>query len=72
MPTRVSEEPQILTLDDLISLKLSSYTGSPIRRAQDYADAIKLIEANDPPRDFQIDPSVEGLYRQIWDSLHGD
>src|SRR6266704_1023917 len=46
MPKKVSDKPQILTLTDLISVKLSSYMGSPIDRAQDYADAIKLIQAN--------------------------
>src|SRR6266496_4445919 len=46
MPTKVSGKPQILTLHDLISLKLSSYIGSPIDRARDYADAIELIKSN--------------------------
>jgi hypothetical protein len=70
MPTKVSEEPQILTLDNLISLKLSSYMGSPIDRAQDYADAIKLIQVNQPPRDFGIDVAVRELYQTLWDQIH--
>ena len=30
MPTKISEKPQIIALHDLISIKLSSYAGSPI------------------------------------------
>lgn len=71
MPTKVSDKPQILTLDYLISLKLSSYMGSPIDRAQDYADAIKLIQVNHPSRAFGIDPMVKELYHQLWDQIHG-
>src|ERR1017187_3368837 len=44
MPTRVSDEPQILVLDKLISSKLSTYIGVGMHRAQDCADVVKLIE----------------------------
>jgi hypothetical protein len=70
MPTTVSDKPQILPLHELISLKLSSYMGSPIDRAQDYADAIKLIQVNHPPREFGVDPNVRDLYRTVWDQIH--
>ena len=70
MPTKVSDKPQILTLDDLISLKLSSYMGSPIDRAQDYADAIKLIQANHPSRTLGVDPKVLELYHTLRDQIH--
>jgi hypothetical protein len=70
MPTKVSGKPQILALHDLISLKLSSYIGSPIDRAQDYADAIKLIQVNRPPREFGIDSHVLELYYTLWDQIH--
>lgn len=70
MPKHVSETPQILTLDKLISSKLSTYIGVGIRRAQDYADVVKLIEVNRLPREFGIDPGVRGEYRKIWDGLH--
>lgn len=69
MPTRVSEKPQILDLQELISLKLSSYMGSPINRAQDYADAIKLIQANRTEREFNVDVSVRELYLAVWDGI---
>ena len=70
MPTKVSDKPQILALHDLISLKLSSYVGSPIDRAQDYADAIKLIQVNHPSRELNVDASVRDLYHTLWDQIY--
>ncbi|MGD0870613.1 MAG: hypothetical protein ABSB88_13730 [Bryobacteraceae bacterium] len=70
MPTKVSEKPQVLALHDLISLKLSSYMGSPIDRAQDYADAIKLIQVNRPSSELGVDAKVRELYRTLWDQIH--
>ena|ERR1022692_355525 len=70
VPTRVSSEPQILTLESLISSKLSTYIGCGIHRAQDYADVVKLIEANDLPRDYGVDQKVRETYEEIWDELH--
>ena len=72
IPTIVSEHPQILELHLLILLKLSSYLGSPIRRAQDYADAIKLIEVNRPSRELPIDPSVQALFHSLWDQIFAE
>jgi hypothetical protein len=57
-------------LNDLIALKLSSYMGSPIDRAQDYADAIKLIQVNHPPRELDVDARVRDLYHTLWDQIH--
>jgi hypothetical protein len=48
VPDRVSDTPQILCLEKLISSKLSTYIGRGIDRAQDYADVVKLIQANHP------------------------
>ena len=70
MPKRVSEKPQILTLHELIALKLSSYLGRPIDRAQDYADAIKLIQVNHPSRELRVDAKVREFYRTLWDQIH--
>jgi len=70
MPTQVSDKPQILTLPSLISSKLSTYIGRGIHRAQDYADVVKLVEANHLPRDYGIDPKVRDEYHRIWDDLH--
>ena len=70
MPVRVSDMPQFLALEELISAKLSTYIGRGIERVQDYADVVKLVQANNLPRDFGVDPKVRDLYHQIWDQLH--
>jgi len=70
MPTHVSDQPQILTLESLISSKLSTYIGRGIQRAQDYADVVKLITANDLSRNYGVDPKVKELYHKLWDELN--
>jgi hypothetical protein len=70
MPTQVSERPQILTLSELISIKLSSHIGSPFDRARDYSDVVELVKANHPSREFDVDPRVRDKYQEIWDGLH--
>jgi hypothetical protein len=70
MPNQVSDTPQVLTLETLISAKLSTYIGRGIDRTQDYADVVKLTQVNQLPRDFGVDPKVRDLYRKLWDELH--
>jgi hypothetical protein len=70
MPNTVSEEPQILSLERLISAKLSIYTGRGIERSQDQADVVELVKANASPRDLAVDPAVRDEYWRIWDALH--
>jgi hypothetical protein len=70
LPKHVSEKPQILTLEQLISAKLSTYLGRGIERSQDHADVVKLVQANRLPRDFGVDPKVRDEYHSIWDALH--
>ncbi len=70
LPTQVSDTPQILTLEKLISSKLSTYIGRGIDRTQDYADVVKLVQANGPPRHFGVDLKVQELYHAIWDGLN--
>jgi hypothetical protein len=72
VPTQVSDEPQILMLEGLISSKLSTYLGRGIERAQDYADVVKLIQANRLPREYGVDPKVRDLYHAMWDELHAE
>src|SRR5437588_5423086 len=67
MPVHVSDEPQLLTLEKLISSKLSTYIGRGIDRAQDYADVVKLIQVNQLPPQFDVDPKVRDEYEKIWD-----
>lgn len=70
MPTQVSDKPQILTLGELISSKLSTYIGRGIQRTQDYSDVVKLIQANNLPREYGVDSKVQDLYHRTWDELH--
>lgn len=70
MPTHVSDKPQLLTLERLISSKLSTYMGRGIDRTQDYADVVKLVQANHLPRDYGVDSKVRDEYHKIWDALH--
>lgn len=71
MPTRASETPQLLTLENLISSKLSTYMGRGADRLQDYADVGKLIQANRLPREYEVEEAVRALYQKLWDELHG-
>lgn len=70
MPTDVSGQPQILTLEKLISSKLSTFMGRGIERAQDYADVVRLVQANHLPREYGVDPKVRELFCKIWDELN--
>jgi hypothetical protein len=72
LPTMVSEQPRIADLKTLIEIKLSSYLGSPTRRAQDLADVVQLVQANGLGRKFLVDPAVEGQYLAIMDGLEVD
>lgn len=72
VPTVVSDEPQILSLERLISAKLSTYMGRGIHRAQDYADVVQLIQANQLPRDFAVELEVRDLFIELWDGLRED
>jgi hypothetical protein len=70
VPTHVSSEPQILTLQSLISSKLSTYIGRGIDRVQDYADVVKLTKVNHLPRDYDVDVKVRELFHKLWDELN--
>jgi len=71
MPLHISDQPQILALENLISAKLSTYIGVGVHRMQGYADVVKLIEANHLPRDYGVEPQVRDTYRKLWDELQG-
>jgi hypothetical protein len=69
IPTKVSETPVVLTLQMLVSLKLSSYLGSGISRLKDAADVVELIKANQLPREYPVEKEVRKKYQEIWDQL---
>jgi hypothetical protein len=68
----VADTPQIISLEDLISLKLDSWSGSPVRRHKDKTDVIELIKYRKLPRDLSIHPAVSSLYTETWDALQAE
>lgn len=71
-PTKVSEKFQIISLEDLISLKLDSWSESPTRRHKDKTDVIELIKHRNLRRDLAVNPAVRPLYTETWDALKAD
>jgi hypothetical protein len=71
-PTKVAEQLQFISLEQLISLKLDSWNGSPNRRLKDKADVIELIKSRKLSRDLAIAPAVRTLYTETWDALQAE
>ena len=68
-PAQATEQFQIVKLEALISLKLDSWSGSPVRRHKDKSDVIELIARRKLPRDLAVAPVVRALYTETWDAL---
>jgi hypothetical protein len=68
-PPEVQDEPRFVSLEKLISLKLDSWSNSPIRRHKDKTDVIELLKALHLPRELEVDNAVRSLYRDTWDGL---
>ncbi len=71
-PVTVTDHVQIVGLADLISLKLDSWNGSPLRRVKDKADVVELIARRQLPRDLAVAEPVRGLYVELWDGLKAE
>ena len=71
-PANVTGEIQIVTLEELISLKLDSWAGSPVRRHKDKTDVIELIKYRNLPRDLAVNPAVRASYTETWDALKAE
>jgi len=71
-PSRATEEPQIVTLEQLVSLKLDSWAGSPVRRHRDKTDVIELIERRKLPRELAVAAAIQALYTETWDALQAE
>ncbi len=71
-PTKTTDRLQIVTLEELISLKLDSWANTPIHRHRDKTDVIELIVRRKLPRDLQILPAVLNLYWEVWDALRAE
>lgn len=69
IPLDVWESPHFVSLEQLISLKLDSWSNSPNRRLKDKADVVELIKGLHLPRGLAVDETVRELFRQTWDAL---
>jgi hypothetical protein len=71
-PKRVTDQVQIVSLEELISLKLDSWATAPHRRHRDKTDVIELILRRKLPRDLAVAPVVRALYLETWDALQAE
>jgi len=71
-PRIVGDQPQIVSLTDLISLKLDSWANNPTSRLKDKADVVELIKNRNLPRDLAVAPAVRGVYIETWDALKAE
>ena len=71
-PTTVSEHPQVISLEQLISLKLDSWSQSQTARHKDKSDVIELIKQRQLIRDLPVSPAVRDLYLETWDALQAE
>lgn len=71
-PGKVTEQLQIVTLEELVSLKLDSWAGAPTSRHKDKTDVIELIKNRNLPRDLAVNPAVRAHYLETWDALRNE
>ena len=71
-PTQATENLQLVTLEELISLKLDSWSGARLRRLKDRSDVVELILRRKLPRDLKVAPAVQQLYFETWDGLQAE
>lgn len=71
-PPKVARGLQFVKLGELISLKLDSWSISPLRRLKDKADVVELIARRKLTRDLDVAPAVRGRYLELWDGLKAE
>jgi len=71
-PTVASDLLQIVGLEKLISLKLDSWSHTPLRRLRDKTDVVEIILRRKLPRDLAVDLDVRQLYLETWDGLQAE
>ncbi len=71
-PGKVAEQIQIVTLEELISLKLDSWANNPTRRLKDKADVVELVKYRKLPRDLAVNSAVRAHYLETWDALQAE
>jgi hypothetical protein len=71
-PDKVAEQFQIVSLEQLLSLKLDSWSNSPNKRIKDKSDVVELILRRKLPRDLAVNPAIKSLYTETWDALKAE
>jgi hypothetical protein len=71
-PVKVGEQFQIVSLEELLALKLDSWNNSPNKRLKDKSDVVELILRRQLARDLVINPAVRTLYTETWDALSAE
>jgi hypothetical protein len=71
-PTEVTEKPAFVSLEQLISLKLDSWSHNPTNRHKDKTDVIELIKARRLPRGLDVAAPVRQHYVETWDALQAE
>lgn len=71
-PEHVSDKPQFAKLEDLVSLKLDSWSVSRTSRLKDKADVVEMIKNRKLPRDLGVALEVQPLYHEAWDALQAE
>ena len=72
LPSSVADQPRFVSLEELISLKLDSWSNSPNRRLKDKSDVVELILRRKLPRELEVNPAVGTLYLETWDALRSE
>jgi hypothetical protein len=71
-PTKAAGVLQIATLEELVSLKLDSWTNSPLKRLRDKTDVVELILRRKLPRILGVNSFVRALYEETWDAIQAE
>ena len=71
-PVKVAEQFQIVSLEELLSLKLDSWNRSPNHRLKDKSDVVELILRRQLARDLAVNLAVRALYTETWDALKNE
>jgi hypothetical protein len=71
-PGKVAEQIQLVTREELISLKLDSWASLPVRQLKDKTDVIELIIRCNLPRDLAVHFAVRAHYLETWDALQAE
>ena len=70
VPSEITLVPKLITLEELIDLKLGSYASNPWGRTKDLADVTELIQRNSIPKEFMAKGLMNKAWNNLWDMMH--